>query len=319
MLLYLGMIGLGICGLWLGGDFLVKAASRLAISFGVPVLLVGLTVVAWATSAPELVVSLSAAIQGSSDIAIGNVVGSNIANIGLILALAALIFPVRVNWDLIVREMPIMIAVSVATFIMALDGLISTIDGLLLFGGFLAYNLVQYLIVRYKQENKFPEIAEIEQEAAAKAKIKRHVEVLRLLAGLAALVVGAQLTVTGATGAARQIGISELVIGLTLVAVGTSLPELAASVVAAVRKESDIAVGNVVGSNIANLLAILGLTAIVRPVNVEQTLITLQLPIMLAFAVGMLLFGLNRMIGRVKGALILTAYAGVVFITIVNM
>ena len=319
MLLYLGMIGLGICGLWLGGDFLVKAASRLAISFGVPVLLVGLTVVAWATSAPELVVSLSAAIQGSSDIAIGNVVGSNIANIGLILALAALIFPVRVNWDLIVREMPIMIAVSVAAFIMALDGLISTIDGLLLFGGFLAYNLAQYLIVRYKQEHKVPEIAEIEQEAADKAKIRRHVEVLRLLVGLAALVVGAQLTVTGAAGAARQIGISELVIGLTLVAVGTSLPELAASVVAALRKESDIAVGNVVGSNIANLLAILGLTAIVRPVNVEQTLITLQLPIMLAFAVGMLLFGLNRMIGRVKGALILTAYAGVVFITIVNM
>jgi cation:H+ antiporter len=319
MLLYLGMIGLGICGLWFGGDFLVKAASRLAVSFGVPVLLVGLTVVAWATSAPELVVSLSAAIQGSSDIAIGNVVGSNIANIGLILALAALIFPVRVNWDLIVREMPIMIAVSVAAFIMALDGIISTIDGLLLFGGFLAYNLAQYLIVRYKQEHKFPEIAEIEQEAADKAKIRRHVEVLRLLVGLAALVVGAQLTVTGAAGAARQIGISELVIGLTLVAVGTSLPELAASVVATLRKESDIAVGNVVGSNIANLLAILGLTAIVRPVNVEQTLITLQLPIMLAFAVGMLLLGLNRMIGRVKGALILTAYAGVLFITFVSM
>lgn len=319
MLLYLGMIGLGIGGLWFGGDFLVKAASRLATSFGVPALLVGLTVVAWATSAPELVVSISAAIQGSSDIAIGNVVGSNIVNIGLIIGLAALIFPIRVNWDLIVREMPIMIAVSVAAFIMALDGVISALDGFLLFGGFLTYNLMQYLIVRYKRDHKSPELAEIEAMSQEQGTIKRSAEMVRLLAGLAALVVGAQLTVTGATGAARQIGVSELVIGLTLVAVGTSLPELAASFVAALRKQSDIAVGNVVGSNISNILAILGLTSIVRPINVEQTLITLQFPIMLAFAVGMLILGLNRIIGRVKGGLILAAYIGVVAITFVNM
>jgi cation:H+ antiporter len=319
MLLYLGMIGLGIGGLWFGGDFLVKAASRLATSFGVPALLVGLTVVAWATSAPELVVSMSAAIQGSSDIAIGNVVGSNIVNIGLIIGIAALIFPIRVNWDLIVREMPIMIAISVAAFIMALDGVISAVDGFLLFGGFLAYNLMQYAIVRYKRDHKSPELAEIEELAKEQGTIKRSAEVVRLLAGLAALVVGAQLTVTGATGAARQIGVSELVIGLTLVAVGTSLPELAASFVAALRKQSDIAVGNVVGSNISNILAILGLTAIVRPINVEQTLITLQFPIMIAFAVGMLILGFNRMIGRVKGGLILAAYIGVVAVTFVNM
>ncbi len=319
MLLYLGMIGLGIGGLWFGGDFLVKAASRLAASFGVPVLLVGLTVVAWATSAPELVVSISAAIQGSSDIAIGNVVGSNIVNIGLIIGLSALIFPIRVNWDLIVREMPIMIAISAAAFIMALDGLISAVDGFLLFGGFLAYNAMQYLIVRYKREHKSPELAEIEEMSQQAGTINRWAEALRLLAGLAALVVGAQLTVTGATGAARQIGVSELVIGLTLVAVGTSLPELAASFVAALRKQSDIAVGNVVGSNISNILAILGLTAIVRPINVEQTLITLQFPIMMAFAVGMLILGLNRVIGRAKGGLILAAYIGVVAITFVTM
>jgi cation:H+ antiporter len=319
MLLYLGMIGLGIGGLWFGGDFLVKAASRLATSFGVPALLVGLTVVAWATSAPELVVSVSAAIQGSSDIAIGNVVGSNIVNIGLIIGLSALIFPIRVNWDLIVREMPIMIAISVAAFVMALDGVISAIDGFLLFGGFLAYNAMQYLIVRYKRDHKSPELAEIEEMSQQAGTIRRSAEVLRLLAGLAALVVGAQLTVTGATGAARQIGVSELVIGLTLVAVGTSLPELAASFVAALRKQSDIAVGNVVGSNIANILAILGLTAIVRPINVEQTLITLQFPIMLAFAIGMLILGFNRVIGRVKGGVILAAYIGVVAITFVNM
>ncbi|MFQ3646618.1 MAG: calcium/sodium antiporter [Aggregatilineales bacterium] len=319
MLLYLGMIGLGIGGLWFGGDFLVKAASRLATSFGVPALLVGLTVVAWATSAPELVVSISAAIQGSSDIAIGNVVGSNIVNIGLIIGLSALIFPIRVNWDLIVREMPIMIAISVAAFVMALDGVISVIDGFLLFGGFLAYNAMQYLIVRYKRDHKSPELAEIEEMSQQAGTVRRSVEVLRLLAGLAALVIGAQLTVTGATGAARQIGVSELVIGLTLVAVGTSLPELAASFVAALRKQSDIAVGNVVGSNIANILAILGLTAIIRPISVEQTLITLQFPIMLAFAIGMLLLGFNRVIGRVKGGLILAAYIGVVAVTFVNM
>ncbi|MFQ3660409.1 MAG: calcium/sodium antiporter [Anaerolineae bacterium] len=319
MLLYLGMIGLGIGGLWFGGDFLVKAASRLATSFGVPALLVGLTVVAWATSAPELVVSISAAIQGSSDIAIGNVVGSNIVNIGLIIGLSALIFPIRVNWDLIVREMPIMIAISVAAFVMALDGVISVIDGFLLFGGFLAYNAMQYLIVRYKRDHKSPELAEIEEMSQQAGTVRRSVEVLRLLAGLAALVIGAQLTVTGATGAARQIGVSELVIGLTLVAVGTSLPELAASFVAALRKQSDIAVGNVVGSNISNILAILGLTAIVRPINVEQTLITLQFPIMLAFAIGMLILGFNRVIGRVKGGLILAAYIGVVAVTFVNM
>ncbi len=319
MLLYLGMIGLGIGGLWFGGDFLVKAASRLAVSFGVPALLVGLTVVAWATSAPELVVSMSAAIQGSSDIAIGNVVGSNIVNIGLIIGLSALIFPIRVNWDLIVREMPIMIAVSVATFVLALDGVISAADGFLLFGGFLAYNLMQYAIVRYKRSHKSPDLAEIEELGEKEGQIKRSVEILRLLAGLAALVVGAQLTVTGATGAARQIGVSELVIGLTLVAVGTSLPELAASFVAALRKQSDIAVGNVIGSNISNLLAILGLTAVVRPINVEQTLISLQFPIMLAFAVAMFLFGFNRIIGRVKGGLILAAYAGVIAITFIRM
>ncbi|MFN8372456.1 MAG: calcium/sodium antiporter [Anaerolineae bacterium] len=302
------LIILGLVALYFGGEWLIRASSRLASALGIPTLLVGLTVVAFGTSAPELVVSVSAATQGVSDISLGNVVGSNIANIGLILGLAGLILPLTIEVSMIsVRDTD-----NDRHFVVhgaaGLDGTISQFDGLLLFGGYLLFTFVLYRLSRRSKANGHysEEVAAVEGNPP---RISLSKEGLRLVAGLVMLVAGAQGMVAGATSIARSFGVSELLIGLTLVAVGTSLPEIATSVLAVRRGHTDIAVGNAVGSNIANLLAVLGLTAVIRPVPVDPALLRFEIPVMIVFAVVSLILMLDRQLARWQAALLLAGYA----------
>ncbi len=319
MLLHIMMIGLGVGGLLMGGNWLVKSAARLASSYGASVLVIGLTVVAWATSAPELIVSLSAALQGSSAIALGNVIGSNIVNIGLCLAIMGLMFPVKLSWNLIRREIPLMIGAGVLAFLLSLDGVLSRLDGLILFLCFLGFSLLVYVLVRRERRQIVASLEQYEQEEGLIDKqVNRLREVGQLAAGLTFLIVGANLTVDGATAIAKTLGISEFVIGLTLVAFGTSLPEFAASLVAAVHHQSDIAVGNVIGSNIANLLGILGVTALVQPISVPPNSLQVQIPVMIGFSVLVLLLSFGSLIGRWKAAVMLMCYIGFVALTFVG-
>jgi len=313
------LLAAGLLGLFFGGDWLIRGASRLARSFGISALIIGLTVVSFGTSLPELIVSLNAALLGSSDIAVGNVVGSNIANIGLILGVAGLIYPITVRRSLLRRDMPIMLGVMVIAYLMVLDGEINRIDGGLLFLGLLAFMGLMLFIAWH--ENRKPltaaQQAEVEaQEGPTILKNQRGREVVRLLAGLVLLVIGARLTVDNAIEIARFIGVSELVIGITLVALGTSLPELAASGIAAMRHQSDIAIGNVLGSNIFNVLSILGVTALVKPISVNERIIEFDGLVMIAFGLLLVPFVWNRHINRVEAGILLVAYVAFIVATV---
>lgn len=307
MLSILGIVA-GLVALFFGGNWLVKGASRLAESLGISPLIVGLTVVAIGTSAPELLVSLRAALSGSSDIAVGNIVGSNIANIGLILGLSGLIFPISVHVNLLRREIPIMIGVALLAVILFQDALVGRIDGLILLIGFAIFMIFVVISARGEQENTY----DISEEAVESTpeQIQRGREALRLIVGIIVLMLGAQLTVDNATDLARSLGVSELVIGITLVAVGTSLPELVTSVTAAIRKESDIAIGNVVGSNIFNVLAILGMTAVVQPIAIAEQIVKVDSLVMLGFSLLLLPFVLDRKLGRIEAVIFILAYIG---------
>ena len=323
MLLNLGMIIIGLGGLFLGGNWLVDAASRIARSLGVPPLIIGLTIVAFGTSAPELIVSLSAALRGSSGIAIGNVVGSNIANIGLILGLTGLVLPITVKLTLVRREIPIMIGVTVLAYILLFDGLLGRLDGIVLLISFLAFNAFMVLLTLNRTDEQKAEDMAASGGDDEFEEINMPREWVMLVVGILVLLVGADLTVRGAVTVAAHFGVPDVVIGLTLVAFGTSLPELAASLVAAFRQQSDIAVGNVVGSNIANLLLILGITSLVSPIPVTDPgtfspytfgIITFDYPLMLAFSILVMPFALDRILNRVESAIFLTTY--IVFITV---
>lgn len=309
----LGLL-VGLAFLFLGGNWLVQGASRLAQSIGISPLIVGLTIVAIGTSAPELIVSVSAAIAGSSDIAIGNVVGSNIANLGLILGISALIYPVSVHVTMLRREIPIMLGVTIIAFGMFQDGTLSRIEGVLLVAGFLIF--VAFMIYSSRQEQTLAHDITEEQNAAEPKTMRRSREFLRLGIGIVLLVLGAQLTVNNASILARNLGVDELVIGVTLVAVGTSLPELVTSVTAALHKESDIAIGNVVGSNIFNILGILGISALIQPIQVSPQSANVDSLVMVGFSLLALPFVLDRKLGRIEGGMFIVAYVGFTLYTI---
>lgn len=312
-LVTIALFALGLALLIVGAEGLVRGASRMALGLGISPLVVGLTVVAFGTSAPELAVSVQSALAGpnGADVALGNVVGSNIANVLLILGISAAITPLVVQQQLIRLDVPLMIGVSILVFFMAIDGVISRIDGLILFSG-----IVIYTVFAIRQSRK--ESAEVQQEYSSEFDVGRPQSVgdwikniLMLVGGLALLVLGARWLVDGAISFARMLGVSELVIGLTIVAVGTSLPEIATSIIAAIRGERDIAVGNVVGSNIFNLLSVLGLSSAVAPggVNVAPAALNFDLPVMIAVAVACLpIFFTGRLIARWEGWLFLGYY-----------
>ena len=303
---HLGLFLLGLIVLAVGAELFIRGAVRVARRFGVSPFVIGLTLVGFGTSAPELVVNLSAALGGSTDIAIGNVVGSNIANVGLILGPAALLRPMVAQMRLLKAEIPAVIAASVALWVMCLDGTIDRADGAVLLAGFAA----MMLYIAWTAKAEPPEVQE--EIAHAVPPVERAwVSALFLLVGLAGLVGGAELMVRSAVAVATQLGVSELVIGLTIVAVGTSLPELASTVAAAYRGESDIAVGNVVGSNLFNILLILGTTAQVSPLPVPPGSERTDLPVMVGFALLLLTVVVNGLrIHRWEGALLLASYAG---------
>jgi cation:H+ antiporter len=311
MFLNIIMLLLGIVGLYIGGEWLVKSASRLASSFGASVLVIGLTIVAWATSVPELIVTVNAALQGSTELALGNIIGSNIVNIGLCLGIMGLMFPVKISWQLIQRELPIMIGAALLAFLLSADGIISQMDGLILFLCFLGFSALIYMLVQQERKKVTASLEEYEEaEHLIDENINRLFETGRLAAGLALLIIGANLTVEGGTAIARSLGISEFLIGLTLVAFGTSLPEFTASLIAASRKQTDIAIGNIIGSNIANVLGILGMTAMIKAIPVSANSLQIQIPVLLGFSLLMLLLSFNHLIGRWKAVLLLASYAG---------
>ncbi|MEZ6147151.1 MAG: calcium/sodium antiporter [Planctomycetaceae bacterium] len=300
----------GLIALVAGAECLVRGAAKIASSWGISSLVIGLTVVAFGTSAPELAVSVASSAAGQADIALGNVVGSNNFNVLLILGLSALIVPLIVDQRLVRLDVPLMIAASIAVYLMGLDGLVSRAEGGCLFVGLLSYTLWCLKVARQESAaivEEYREAFEGEEEVSDSVhKRNLWLDVGFVLVGLLLLVLGADWLVDGATRLARQMKISELVIGLTIVAGGTSLPELATSLVAAVRGERDIAVGNVVGSNLFNLLGVLGLSALISPtgVHVAEQAVRFDIPVMIAVSVACLpIFASGHRIARWEGAL----------------
>jgi cation:H+ antiporter len=295
----------GLVLLALGAEGLVRGSSSIALRMGVTPLVVGLTIVAFGTGSPEMVVSLQAALAGSSDLALGNIVGSNIANIALILGLAAMARPLQVRSVLLWREMPILIGVTVLLVVLLHDGVLGRVDGVLLAVGAVAYTVGTYLASR--RDRSAEVAAEFAKEMPPpQATTTRSVALV--LGGFIGLLVGANVLVDGAVVIAKTLGMSEVVIGLTVIAIGTSLPELATSVVAALRNDADVAFGNVLGSNILNILLILGVVAMIQPVS-GAGLRTLDLAVMVGSAV--LLYPLlwrGRVLNRWEGGLLLAGY-----------
>ncbi|MFV0596434.1 calcium/sodium antiporter [Shewanella sp.] len=301
MLIALSIIG-GFIILTLGAEALVRGASSIALRLGITPLVIGLTIVAFGTSAPELAVSVKSALAGNSGIALGNVIGSNIANIGLILAITALIRPIQVQSQMVRRDIPLMILASMLFWGLLLDGELSLIDGIILLSLLVGYLVFSYFSAKHTTD--------ADGEVIEEGPKNPLLSIAFIIVGIGMLVGGGILFVNGAVDLAKVFGVSEVIIGLTIVAIGTSMPELVTSVLAALKGESDIAIGNIVGSNIFNILGILGVTAVVYPVS-GLGFQPLDFIVMLALAVIILPFAWSGLrIGRREGATLLIAYLG---------
>ena len=296
----------GFILLFFGGDWLVDGGVALARRFRISPLVIGMTIVAFGTSAPELLVSLISAIKGSAGIAIGNVVGSNIANIGLILGLTALICPIETDNSKVIRHGSIMIAASLLLMVFALKSGITRIEGLTLFAG-----IILFTTISVRKGRTQPQEADIDSQEGKSMTVLAAIGLIVL--SCAMLAFGADILVDGATTIASAIGVSDKVIGLTIVALGTSLPELAASVAAAFKKQMDISIGNIIGSNIFNILCVLGVSASIKPISLEFRDYANDFIWMLGFSVFIIIFTTMRKkkgrLGRTAGILFLLAYA----------
>jgi cation:H+ antiporter len=309
----IGLLVGGFILLVVGAEFLVRGASKVAALFGISPLVIGLTVVAYGTSTPELAVSIQAGLAGAADIAVANVVGSNIFNILLILGICAIIQPLVVAQQLVRLDVPLMIGLSVLTVLFALDGRIGMLDGIIFVIGLIVYNV--WAIRKSRQENAAVK-AEYEREYGAQnAPPLTATEIGKnaafILGGLAILVVGSRWLVNGSVALAQVLGVSDMIIGLTIVAAGTSLPEVATSVIATIRNERDIAIGNVVGSNIYNILAILGIASVVTPggLVVAPAMLSFDLLVMTAVAFACLpIFFSGYSIDRWEGVVFFGGY-----------
>ena len=296
----------GLILIYLGAEGMVRGASSLARALRIRPLVIGLTVVAFGTSAPELVVSLLAAAQKSEALAVGNVIGSNIANIALILGIAAILRPLRVERGLVRREIPMMLVASFLFYGFAWSGTISRP-----FGGILLAGLVVFLVYSFRTAREQPQEGQAKPERPDGISLTRRSTLkngLLCLFGLGGLLVGAQVLVGSGVFLARAFGVSEGIIGLSLVAVGTSLPELATTVVASIRKEPDLGIGNIIGSNLFNILAVIGLGSLVRPLPVEPDWLLFQFPVMLFLSLALLPLLLGRVIRRWEGGLLFAGY-----------
>lgn len=312
MIIPIIQILIGFGALAAGGEMLVRGASRLAQLAGVSSLVIGLTVVAFGTSAPELAVTINAGLINQADIAVGNVVGSNIFNVLFILGISALLAPLVVSKQLIRRDVPIMIVTAFLTLILGWDGRISRLEGLALFAGMLTYTVAAIWAGRTQSDEQLMPTesgGSVPERRTERRKAGGYL--LLIVAGLVVLVIGARVLVDGAVSIARVLGMSELLIGLTIVAAGTSLPEVAASVIATLRGERDIAIGNVVGSCIFNVLSVLGLGAAVSPngLAVSPSALSFDIPVMVAASVACLpIVFSNRLIARWEGGLLFLFY-----------
>ncbi|MFT5132451.1 MAG: cation:H+ antiporter [Gammaproteobacteria bacterium] len=309
MITTLALFLAGLLLMIVGAESLVKGSSRLAAGIGISPLVIGLTVVALGTSSPELAVSIKAALAGKADLALGNVIGSNIFNVLFILGVSALIVPLAVSRQLVRLDVPLMIAVSFLVLLFALDGNLGWIDGAVLLMGLAVY--ISVLVYLGRKEGLAGKDARDEASGAETSTGTLLRNTALILGGLALLVLGSRWLVDGAVALAQYMGVSELIIGLTIVAVGTSLPEVVTSIIAAIRGERDIAVGNVVGSNIFNLMAVLGVASIVAPAGIEvaPAVIRFDIPVMIAVAFACLpIFFTGGEISRQEGAVLLGYY-----------
>lgn len=305
------MLLLGGVILTVGAEVLVRGAVSLALAIRISPLVVGLTVVAFGTSAPELVVSLQSSLRGQSDIAMGNVLGSNIFNVLFILGLSALITPLVVSRQLVRLEVPLMVALSAGVGALAWDGRIGRIDGLLLCLGLVSYTV--WAIVKSRREQRTVQTDDSPGAEQGTSRSAGHLlfQIVLVGLGLGLLVLGSRLFTDAAVAIARSAGVSELVIGLTLVAAGTSLPEVATSVMAAIRRERDIAVGNVVGSNLFNLMGVLGIAGVAAAegISVSDAALRLDVPVMIAVAIACLpVFFTGHLISRWEGGVFFAYY-----------
>lgn len=302
------MLGLGV--LYQGAEWLVKGSASIALHYGIRPLVVGITVVALGTSMPEFVINVFAALSGEDSLALGNIVGSNICNIALILGTSALVLPLAVSPGTLKKEYPIMMGVLFLFYIISLDGLISQLDGLLLVGGLVVFFI--YLIIDARRHSA-RQSANPSKSSAPSEKGKDEPafkwRVLIVIGGIIFLAAGARAMVYAAVNVAEVLEIDPVVVGLTVVAVGTSLPELAASVVSAIKQESDLSVGNVLGSNMLNVLFVVGLVALINPLSVDPTSLAVHFPIMIIFGLVLLPLAWTRFrITRMEGGLLVAGF-----------
>ncbi len=294
----------GLLILIFSGDFLVKGGVQIANHLKIPKLIIGLTIVSVGTSAPELFVSVDAALKGSPDLSIGNVIGSNIANIGLILGITAIILPIPTHRESSTINFPFMMGVSLLLWLLILDLKISFIDGLILSTLLIAY----IILLIYRSRKKKNRTKETEQP-----KLPIWQALLFVIFASIGLYYGAELLVSSAQNIALTFGISERIIGLTIVAFGTSVPELATSVIAALKKQMDISIGNIIGSNIFNILSVLGITSLIKPINVNPAILSFDIYVMIGIS-ALLFFTMlplrNGKINNLKGGLLLSCYLG---------
>lgn len=304
---------IGLVALVIGGEFLVRGATKLAASLGIPSVIIGLTVVAFGTSTPELAVSLKAALNGNADISLANVVGSNIFNVFFILGISALISPLVIHSQMIFREVPVMIGASILLWIFSLNGTIAPWEGFCLFAGIIFYTgwLIFEALQKRKEDKKIREESEKDfpLESGTLSGILKSLGFI--VAGLGIVMLGADKLVEGAVALAQALGVSDMVIGITIVAAGTSLPEVVASVVATIKGERDIAIGNVIGSNIYNILAILGITGITSELRVNEAMQNFDIPLNIGISVlCFFVFWRKRKLSRIEGAIFLLLYIG---------
>ena len=308
--LNIGWVILGLAGLYYGAEWLVRGAAGTAMAAGISTLVVGLTVVAFGTSMPELIVSIQANLKGSGDFALGNVVGSNICNLALVLALAAVMTPIVVHQQVVKRELPLLIIVSLVFIAMLrIDNTISRIEGLIFAVGIVAYTLSCILIAKRNPDDPIAAIeAEVAELGDGEKPNSLTSNILLVLVGLLVLAVGSDRLVVGGEFLATRMGVSKAVIALTLVAFGTSLPELATTVVACLKGETELAAGNAIGSCLFNLLCVIGFTAVIKPI-VSTSLATENLVLMVAIPIVFFILLLkNRTLGRTSGILMLIVY-----------
>ncbi len=309
MILYVSSLFAGLILLIWSADRMVVGATVIARNLGVTPMLIGLTVVGFATSAPEILVSATAAIRDASNLALGNAFGSNIANIGLVVGVAAIIQPLTVKSETLSRELPAMVAVSLIPVILLINLTLSRLDGVILLIAFLCFI---YWVIKLGKRSSGHDTIEAEYATEIPDGVTQQMAILWIIIGLVAVLVGANALVWGSLNIAREIGVSDLVIGVTVVAIGTSLPELAVSVVAARKGLHGLALGNIIGSNAINMLAVIGVAGVIRPATLDLAAVQLHLPVLLGFTVAFFFIAYNSdgtlRVGRLEGAALVVSF-----------